>query len=105
MDGAAILTVSGAVVALAQVAKWYGVPDGKGPIVVMALSVLGVVLWAVGSPVTFARTQSFDYFAGWVAVTTSAAGVFGFTRANASAVVSTKNPPPGGAGSSPTVKE
>jgi len=34
-------------------------------------------------------------FAGWVAVSTSAAGVYGFTRALPSAITSTTNPPAG----------
>jgi hypothetical protein len=39
-----------------------------------------------------------------VAVATTAAGIFGFTRAAASTMTQTK-PPPGGAGQSPTVNE
>lgn len=103
MDGAAIVAVSAAVTALTQYAKWAGIPDKLGPLAVMLLSVIGVVLWgwSVG---TFERTQAFDYFAGWIAVTTSSAGIFGFTRAAASSVSSMKPPPPSGAGSSPTIK-
>ena len=103
MDGEAIISVSAAVVTLTQFAKWGGVDDKHGPLVVMALSVLGVALWGF-SKGTWAYAQSFDYFAGWVAVTTSAAGVFGFTRAASTAITSTKEPPKGGAGSSPTEK-
>lgn len=103
MNGEAIITVSAATVALVQFAKWSGVPDKQGPVVVLALSLLGVVFWgfSVGS---FERTQLFPYFAGWISVATSAAGVFGFTRAASASLTSIKEPPPGGAGSSATVK-
>jgi hypothetical protein len=102
MDAQAVITVSAAVVALVQFAKWSGVPDGKGPLVVLVLSLLGVAFWgySVGN---FARETSFAYFSAYIAVVTSAAGVFGFTRAAASAVTST-NAPPSGAGANPTVK-
>ncbi len=104
MDGAAIVSVSAAVVALTQFAKWSGVNDKLGPLAVMLLSVLGVGLWgwSVGD---FERAKAFDYFTGWIAVATSAAGVYGFTRA-AAAGISTMTPPPAtGAGSSPTSKD
>jgi hypothetical protein len=104
MDGEAILAVSAAVVALTQLMKWGGVPDKYGPLAVLALAVVGVVFWgySVGN---FERTKAFEYFAGWIAVATSAAGVFGFTRATTSAVTAAKAPPMSGAGSSPTLKE
>jgi O-antigen/teichoic acid export membrane protein len=104
MDGEAILAVSAAVVALTQLMKLGGVPDKYGPLAVLGLAVLGVVFWgySVGN---FERARAFEYFAGWIAVATSAAGVFGFTRATTSAVTAAKAPPAGGAGSSPTLKE
>jgi hypothetical protein len=100
MDAAAIVSVSAAVVSLVQLAKWSGVPDSKGPIAVLALSFLGVAFWgwSVG---TFERTQAFAYFAGWIAVATSSAGIFGFTRAGSDAMVKTTSPP-SGAGAEPT---
>jgi hypothetical protein len=103
MDGQAILTVSAAVVALTQLAKWGGIPDKYGPIAVMVLGALGVMFWgySVGS---FERAKAFEYFAGFVAVATSAAGVFGFTRATSEAVTKTSPPPFSGAGASPTTK-
>lgn len=102
MNGEAIVVVSGSVVALTQLVKWAGLKDGYGPLAVLALSLIGVAFWgwSVGD---FSRASSFQYFAGWIAVSTSAAGVFGFTRAAASAVTRA-TPPPGGAGSSPTIK-
>jgi hypothetical protein len=104
MDGQAILTVSAAVVALTQIAKWAGLEDKRGPIAVLVLAALGVVLWgfSVGN---FERNQLFAYFGGWIAVATSAAGVFGFTRSGADALTATKSPPAAaGAGANPTIK-
>jgi hypothetical protein len=101
MDGQAIISVSAAVVALTQLVKWSGLPDKVGPLAVLALSAAGVALWAYTQD-SFARNLLFDYFAGWIAVATSAAGVFGFTRAAANAVISAKPPPSGGAGSHAT---
>ena len=98
MNGEAIVSVSAAVVALTQFAKWAGINERIGPLVVLALSALGVGLWAYSTG-TYQRTELFGYFAGWVAVATGAAGVFGFTRAAGSAVTSAQAPPRGGAGS------
>jgi hypothetical protein len=100
MDGGAIITVSAAVVALTQLVKWAGVNDRMGPLLVLALALAGCALWgwSVGS---FDRTKAFEYFAGWIAVSTSAAGVFGFTRAARESVTKT-SVPPSGAGASPT---
>ena len=102
MNGEAIITVSAAVVALTQLAKWARLPDKFGPLAVLVLAALGVGVW-VYSQGEFNREALFDLFAGWIAVATSAAGVFGFTRAAASAVISAQPPPAGGAGSNPTV--
>lgn len=101
MDGTSIITVSAAVVALTQIIKWSGLPDRLGPLAVLVLALLGVAMWGYShGPIE--RTALFDYFAGWIAVATSSAGVFGFTRAAAGAVTSAKSPPGGGAGSNPT---
>lgn len=103
MDGAAIVAVSAAVVALTQLVKWSGLPDKWGPVAVLALSLLGTAFWG-WSRGTFVRAAAFDYFAGWIAISTSAAGVFGFSRATVSAVTSLSPPPLSGAGSNPVVK-
>ena len=95
------MTVSAAVVALTQLAKWAGIPDRWGPLAVLVASALGVAVWTVSSG-PLGQKAAFDLFAGWVAVATSAAGVFGFTRAAASAVISAAPPTSGGAGSSRT---
>lgn len=103
MDGQAILTVSAAVVALVQLCKWSNaIPDRYGPLAVLALSLIGVMFWG-WSTGTFARTAAFGYFSGWIAVATSAAGVFGFTRAGGEQLTR-MTPPPGGAGNSATIK-
>jgi hypothetical protein len=81
MHGVPILTVSAVVVALTQLVRWAGLDERWAPAAVAVLAALGVGLWAAaaGPP---APSAAFDYFAAWVTVTTSAAGVFGFTRAS-----------------------
>lgn len=103
MDAEQIMVVSGAVVALTQLAKWSGVPDRWGPIAVIVLSIIGVGFWGYSRGV-LERAVMWDYFTGWITVAMASAGVFGFTRARAEAIVRTTPPPAGGAGSSPTVK-
>ncbi len=104
MDGQAIVTVSAVVVTLTQLLKWSIIRDKYGPLAVLILAAFGVWFWgySVGN---FERTLAFEYFAGWIAVATSAAGVFGFTRASTTAVTAATAPPMSGAGSSPTIKE
>lgn len=101
MTGEAIISVSAAVVALTQLAKWAGLPDRWGPVAVMGFSALGVALWVFTVGV-YDRNATFSIFAGWIAVTTSAAGVFGFTRAGAAAVTAVRPPSSSAAGGSPT---
>lgn len=103
MEAEAIVAVGAAVVGLVQMIKWAGLPDKWGPIAVMGISLLGVVIWAY-SKGAIERAVIFDYFAGWIAVSLSAAGIYGFSRAAATAVTSMTPPPAGGAGSSTTVK-
>lgn len=102
MSGQAIVTVSAAVVALTQLLKFANViNDKRGPIAVLGLALFGVAFWAWTTG-DFSRATAFAYFAGWIAVSTSAAGVFGFTRALPDAVTATKTPPPAAA-ADPTV--
>jgi hypothetical protein len=103
MNGEAIMSVSAAVVALTQLAKWAALPDRWGPVSVLALALFGVMFWG-WSTGDISRATAFGYFAGWIAVSTSAAGVFGFTRAASGAVTNATAPPAGGAGSSSTLK-
>jgi hypothetical protein len=74
-----MLTVSAVVVALAQLVRWAGLPERWAPVAVGTLAALGVGLWAVAAGPA-PTSAAFDYFADWVSVATSAAGVFGFTR-------------------------
>ncbi len=89
MNAEAIVSVSAAVVALTQIIKWQGMRDQWAPIVVLFNALLGCALWAY-SRGDFARATVFSYFAGWISVSLTAAGVFGFTRAAATAVTNTK---------------
>lgn len=103
MSAENIAVVSAAVVALTQLCKWLRVVDDhRGPLVVLALAALGVALWAVSFETAFTRQLLWPYFAAWIVVATSAAGVFGFTRAAPEAITSTKAPP-AGAAQSPTL--
>lgn len=102
MDAQAVIAVSAAVVALVQLFKWGFIPDRFGPLAVLVLSAIGVGFWA-WSQGDFTRATAFGYFAGWITIATSAAGIFGFTRAGAEAVTKTTSPP-SGAGNSPTTR-
>lgn len=93
MDAQAIITVSAAVVALTQLIKWLGLPKTWGAVTVLGLSALGVLLW-VYTQNAFVRQNTFALFSGWISVATSAAGIYGFTRAGSDAVVATRTPPP-----------
>lgn len=101
MSGEAIVSVSAATVALTQLAKWSGLPDKWGPVAVLVLAALGVALWVYTQGV-FEQRQAFQIFAGWIAVATSAAGVFGFTRASAAAITAVRPASTQAAGGSPT---
>lgn len=103
MDAQSVITISAAVVALTQLMKWMNViPDRYGPMSVLAFAAIGIGLWAWDDRGLPSATK-FDYFAGWIAVATSAAGVFGFTRATGEAVTRAL-PPPAGAGGDATRK-
>lgn len=103
MTPEAILTVSAAVLTCTQLAKWTGVPDKYGPIAVLAFSAAGVLLW-IWTNGTFARADGFGYFAGWLAVSLSSSGVYGFSRASGEALTRLTAPPSTGGGSEPTAK-
>lgn len=103
MSSDAIIATSAAVVALVQLVKWAGLPDKYGPAGVLLFALVGVGFWA-WSHQDFSRAVAFDYFSGWITVATSAAGIFGFTRATTTAVTNMKAPPSAGAGSNPVEK-
>lgn len=101
MGSQAIMTVSTTVVALTQFVKWGNfVSDQRGPLVVLLLSLFGVVFWGWTTG-DLARATAFGYLAGFIAVATSAAGIYGFTRSGPASITATKTPP-AGAGASPT---
>ncbi len=102
MSGEAIMAVSASVVALTQLAKWAKLPDNYGPVSVLVLALVGVAFWG-WSAGDVTRSTSFQYFAGWIAVSTSAAGVFGFTRASGDGITRMTAPPSTGAGSERTI--
>jgi len=104
MNSEAIVAISLSVVSLTQLVKWAGLKDNYGPIAVMILSLFGTLFWG-WSQNDISRTNAFGYFAGWIVITTSAAGVYGFTRASGAAVTRMTTPPDDGAGSSLTVKD
>ena len=93
MDAQAIIAVAGAVVALVSLIKWAGLKDAMGPLAVLFCSLLGVIFWGIAEG-QFERTRLFEYFAGWIAVATSAAGVFGFTRATPHMLTKMRDPEP-----------
>ena len=90
MDSQALMTISAAVVALVQLVKWSGLKDSKGPLAVLVCSALGVLFWGWAKN-DLTREVGFDYFAGWIVVMTSAAGVFGFTRSTGDSIAKFKN--------------
>lgn len=101
MSGQAILAVSTSVIMLTQLLKWsHIVSDQRGPLVVLILALFGVGFWGWTTG-DVGRATAFGYFAGWISVATSAAGVYGFTRSGADAITATSKPP-SGAGASPT---
>ena len=86
MEAQDSITIGAATVALAQLVKWAlgqwrgARAQGYGPLVVLAVSALGVGLWALSRPAPPTRPDLWTYFAGWIAVATSAAGIYGFAR-------------------------
>lgn len=87
MNAEDILVVGGTVVVLVQLVKWGGLPARLGPLAVVALSLIGVLIWGY-SEGTYSRPQTFEYFAGWAAIAATAAGVYGFVRETPAVVTS-----------------
>ena len=95
MPSETVIAVAGSVTALTQLFKFWGVPDKYGPYVVLGLSLIGVIIWAVSQPDPFNRLHLWQYFAAVVNVMISAAGVYGFARATeARQVTSARRAPP-----------
>jgi hypothetical protein len=80
MDAMAITQVSGAVVALMYLLRWYGVPHRWARLLVPVLSALAIGVWAYAhGPIS--QTDTFNYAVAWICVATSSATVWGFTWA------------------------
>jgi len=80
MDALAILEVSGSVAGLMYLLRWAGVSRRWAMLLVPLVSALCVGIWAYANgPIE--RPNAFSYVAGWVAVATSAATVWGFSWA------------------------
>ena len=92
MDATAVIMISGAIVMLIQVLKSTGLTGRWALVSAAGLSILGVGIWgySVGS---YERTQAWGYFAGWIAVFTSAAGAFGIVNGGVEAVTAMKGAP------------
>lgn len=86
MTAEATLSISAAVVALVQLAKWAGLPDKWGPVAVLGLALLGAIIWGVSTLPGFNRDMLFPFFSGWISAALNAAGAFGFTRAAVASV-------------------
>ncbi len=96
MTAEQIAVITTSVVALTQLLKWMGMSNKMGPIIVLVLSLLAVLVFEWSQiDQAFHRSHAFNLFATWIIVATSAAGVFGFTRAGAEAITKTSSPPPG----------
>lgn len=83
MNAEAIASISVAVVALTQLIKMSAIPTENRSVVigiVFGLSALGVGLWGFSHEPMWLRELAWSYFAGWVLVATSAAGVFGLAQ-------------------------
>jgi len=89
MNGEAILAVSVFVVGLVSLVKWAGLPARVAPLAVLVAAAIGVGVWG-WSAQSFERATVFEHLAGWVAVSMSAAGVYGFTRATGAEVTALK---------------
>lgn len=87
MDANAVALIGVPVVALTQIAKWARLPDSWAPVLVLIFAAFGVAIWTA-SYGGFHQADLFNYFVSWITTSVAAAGVYGFTRASASAVTS-----------------
>lgn len=92
MDATAVIAVSGAIVMLLQVLKSAGLTGRWALVSSAVMSMVGVVVWGY-SQGTYERPETWAFFSGWVAVFTSAAGVFGIVNGGAEAVTAMKGAP------------
>jgi hypothetical protein len=93
-----VLTIGGVVTVLTQIIKWGmpSLPDSAGLLIVFVCAAIGVGLWGVSNEPTWAYSLVWPYFAAWVTVAATAAGIFGFVRAASAYQVTRTSPPPSG---------
>lgn len=88
MDSQDIVLISGAVAGLTRLLVMLGVPHRYRAAVVIITTTIGIALWAYTQPELASQTNVFGYFTCWIAVATSAAGVYELTGKTSSEVVS-----------------
>lgn len=89
-----IVAMSAVVVALTQFFKWAGVPDRYGPLAAGLVSVAAVIVWAFDHASQFGGMLPLStYVVAFIAVLSSAAGVYGFTRATGEAMTRMRSGP------------
>jgi len=96
MNAEAIVLIGGAVAGLLQVLKTSTFVKRYALLWVFGISLLATLLWG-WSEGTLMRETAFQFFAGWVAVTTVAAGVFGIVKAAPGQVSEIRSSTGGGA--------
>jgi hypothetical protein len=86
MDSTDVLAISGPVIALAQLSKWivqrgngHSIP-WLGPLSIFFYAAVAEGLWIWSNVGVPPRELYFTIFANWVAITVSAAGIYGFTK-------------------------
>jgi hypothetical protein len=80
MDATAILTVSGFALTATALLRWAGVPSRWGAPTSALVSLIGVAVWTLSQEASVDRTWTFGLLAGWVTITSTAAGVYGFVK-------------------------
>lgn len=91
MNGEAIISVTAAVVAIVQILKASAWCVRHALVLLFAVSALAVGLWAYSAG-ALTQATAFQLFAGWAAVSLSAAGVFGVVRATPDQVTAFRKP-------------
>jgi hypothetical protein len=87
MDEKEIMSMSAAVVALTQFIKWSGMPSKYGPFAAAGTSAAVLGMWAFDQGHQFGGFMPLStYLIAYIAVLSSAAGVFGFTRSTGEAL-------------------
>ncbi len=75
-----ILMISATVLTLVQLLKWTGLEGAGAKLAVLLVSGASVGLWAWSQGALTDRALVWELFAAWMAVATSAAGIYGYGR-------------------------